>query len=304
MRISVLAPIALVVAASPALADEPYAVTPSGRTESIFDLSVVETSDKIANGCADVGWTLVNTTSTMVVCEARLSTMQSVLAALALGNAYSTPPKQFLRFNIAGLGRSSRVQATGWMETQMAFGQTRTQEMTAANYHNNVMNFFQNLGGRFPPGTSFPNHAYLGTGWGSYDPKTGLTIASVEPGSPAERAGVLPGDILVRIAREKIKSPDDILDGLRNAAKAPTFDLEVRRGGKLQKLSVATEHRAEVTGPALANLAPEPGPDAPTQAVLPLSPADELAKFAKLHEAGILSDEEFAKQKAKLLGSD
>lgn len=301
MRFSIFAPITLVAAASPAFADEPYAVTPSGRTEAVFDLSVVETSDKIANGCADVGWTLVNTTSTMVVCEARLSTMQSVLAALALGNAYSTPPKQFLRFNIAGLGRSSRVQATGWMETQMAFGQTRTQEMTAANYHNNVMNFFQNLSGRFPPGTIFPNHAYLGTQWGAYDPKTGLTIASVEPGSPAERAGVLPGDVLTKIAREKIKSPDDILDGLRNAAKGPTFELEVRRGGKLQKLSVPTEHRAEITGPALADLSPEPEPEAPTQAVLPLSPADELAKFAKLHEAGILSDEEFAEQKAKLL---
>ena len=292
-----------VPAASPALADEPYAVTPSGRTEAIFDLPVTATSDKIANGCADMGWSLINSTETLVVCEAKMSTMQSVLAALAMGNRYSTPPKQYLRFNIAGLGRSSRVQATGWMETQMAFGQVRTEEMTAANYHNNVMDLFQALGGRLPPGTVFPNHAYFGAGWEATAENNGVRVTEVVDSSPASAAGLQPGDVLTRLAKERIKTHGDILDGLRKAAKAETYEVEVQRAGKPIKLSFNRAYRAEVTGPALADLSPE-APASATPAVMALSPADELAKFAKLHQDGVLSDEEFAATKAKLLGAN
>lgn len=39
-----------------------------------------------------------------------------------------------------------------------------------------------------------------------------------------------------------------------------------------------------------------------SQAVATASPADELAKFASLHQSGVLTDEEFAAKKAELLG--
>lgn len=35
----------------------------------------------------------------------------------------------------------------------------------------------------------------------------------------------------------------------------------------------------------------------------PADPADQLEHFAKLHESGVLTDEEFASAKAKVLGS-
>jgi uncharacterized protein DUF4429/putative oligomerization/nucleic acid binding protein len=41
---------------------------------------------------------------------------------------------------------------------------------------------------------------------------------------------------------------------------------------------------------------------APSSPAPPSSTADELKKLAELHDAGVLSDEEFAQQKAKLLG--
>lgn len=303
MRRSILLAVLLAAAVptTPALADEPYAITPSGRTEAIFDMPVTETSDRIANGCIDLGWTVVSTTSTVVICEAQMSTLQSVLAALTIGNRYSTPPKQFLRFNIAGLGHSSRVQATGWIETQMAFGQTRTEEMTAANYHNNVMDLFQGLGGRFPPGTTFPYHAYFGSKFELTDGNKGLLLTEIERGSPADRGGLQRGDVLTRLARERIKGSGDLLDGLRKAAKNATYEVEISRGGQPMKLTLEREYRPTVEGPALSDLPPEP--ETPqVQAVMALSPADELAKFAKLRDDGILSDEEFEAQKARLLG--
>lgn len=296
--------VACAALSAPARADEPYAVTPSGRTETVFGLSVVDTSDRIANGCADLGWTVVNTTSSMVVCEAQLSTMQSVLAAMLIGNSYSTPPKQFLRFNLVGLGRGTRAQATGWIETQMAFGQIRTQEMTAANYHNDVMNLFTAIGGEFPAGTIFPNHAYFGSGFEPTSGNRGLRIKDVQSGSPAERGGLQNGDVLTRLARERIKSGDDLLDGLRKAVKAETYEVEVERGGQPMKLTLEREFRPEAQGPDLASLPPEPiNEPVAVQQVLALSPADELAKFAKLRDDGIITDAEFDAQKVKLLGN-
>ena len=304
MRKSLLLPLALAAAtlpASPALADEPYAVTPSGRTEAIFDLGVTDTSDKIANGCADMGWTLVSSTSTIVTCEIQLGVMQSALAQLALGNSYSTPPKQYLRFNIAGAGRSSRVQTTGWIETQMAFGQVRTMEMTAASYHNNVMAWFEALGGRFPPGTTYPNHAYIGFFSENAKGEQGVRLANIVAGSPADRAGLQEGDVVTRLARERIKTVDDLLDGMRKAVREPTYELEVMRDGKTLKLTVEREFKAAVAAPALADLPPEPQPEA-AQPAMALSTADELAKFAKLRDDGIITPAEFDAQKAKLLG--
>ena len=58
--------------------------------------------------------------------------------------------------------------------------------------------------------------------------------------------------------------------------------------------------------------APEPEPYAPPPAAPPpaaapaapaVDPYEELKKLGKLHAEGILTDEEFAAQKAKVLGS-
>ncbi|WP_375291011.1 PDZ domain-containing protein [Qipengyuania sp.] len=300
-RLIIAAALASAVPASPAFADVPYAVTPSGRTEAIFDMGVTDASDRIANGCADMGWTLINSTSTMVQCEAKLSTMQGLLSALLIGNQYSTPPKNYIRFNIAGLNGSSRVQATGWIETQMAFGQTRTEEMDGAHYHNNVMELFSALGGRFPGGTTFPNHAYLGASFQETN-GNGLIVTEVEPQSPAGLGGIVAGDRIVRISKEKIKTSANLLDGLRKAVKNPSYDVEIMRGDSKQTMTLARDYRMVVVEPdpsTLPQLAVEE--PMPTQQVLPLSAADELAKFAKLRDDGIISESEFETQKVRLL---
>lgn len=53
------------------------------------------------------------------------------------------------------------------------------------------------------------------------------------------------------------------------------------------------------TAPPQSAAAPPPSPVAPPAST---SVADELRKLAELRDAGVLSDEEFASQKAKLLG--
>lgn len=62
-------------------------------------------------------------------------------------------------------------------------------------------------------------------------PKSGLLIAAVEAGSPADRGGILPGDVIIRFAGVTIEQPDDMLVGLMTVAPGETVKAEVLRGG-------------------------------------------------------------------------
>jgi Short C-terminal domain len=64
----------------------------------------------------------------------------------------------------------------------------------------------------------------------------------------------------------------------------------------------AEEAKATITSLMLGGTAPPVTPAAPGSAP-PASVADELAKLVQLRDSGALTDEEFAAQKAKLLGS-
>lgn len=295
------------IAPAAALADKPFAMTPSGATEAIFDMPVTNASDALVNGCIDAGQTVISSTSTVVVCEFYLNTTESVLGALLLGNQYSTPPRSYVRFNAAELRGSTRVTANAWLETQMAFGQIRKQDLGSDHFHNEVMGFLASAGGRFPAGTVFPNHAYAGMRWEvALSPEKGLRVIEVADGSPAQEAGIQIGDIVTMIARERIKDFSDVLDGLEKAARNPTYDVAFYRDGKKMSLALAKRFRPMEVEPALPALVEPEQPSevaaqAP-QAATPLSIADELAKFAKLRSDGIITDDEFEQQKAKLLG--
>lgn len=297
----------LLFASAPAWADEPYAVTPSGNTEAIFDLPLQQASDRMANACLDQGWTMIESSSTMVVCEPPMNFGQSLLASLAIGNQYSTPPRTFYRFNLAGLGGSTRVQVSAWVETQMAFGQVRRMELATDKYHNSAMGFFRNVGARYPAGTSYPNHAYAGFESLSLpvqSPEDGLRIVQIVQGSATEEAGLQVGDVVTRVSRERVKNQFDLMDGMRKAIKSLTYEVEFYRGRAKQKVTLERRHRAvEVAPDPSTLLAAQVAASPAIQAIMPLSVADELSKFAKLHQDGVLSDEEFNAQKARLLGS-
>jgi hypothetical protein len=292
----------------PAQADEYWAITPSGNTEAIYDLSIEETSALLANACMDMNWPVMETTSTTVVCESPLSFGQRLLGAL-FSPQYSTPTKRYFRFNVAKLMDASRAQANAWTETQSAFGQTQRSELGGEKYHNDVTYFFEVTGARLPPGTTFPNHAWMGAQYQYVeDPDEGMQILGLVEDGPFARAGVQVGDIVQRIAREKQKNQGDLLDGLHRAAKDATYEIELRRDGKKMKLEVEREYRATIVGPpppSAADIAAVEGDERAAQGPGGLqggSVADELAKFAKLRDDGIITADEFEVQKARLLG--
>lgn len=133
-------------------------------------------------------------------------------------------------------------------------------------------------------------------------PRDGMLLTGVKTIGAFSQAGLLDGDIVVRIAGERIKDNNDVSDGLHKAIRDESFEVQFYRGSEKMTTQVPRTFR-NTAGPL-----PEPskivGPNNPNATTIvqnELSVAEELAKFAELHEQGVLTDEEFAAQKAKLL---
>jgi serine protease Do len=72
-------------------------------------------------------------------------------------------------------------------------------------------------------------------------PSTGLMIVAVQPGTSAERAGILLGDLLVGIADEAIEDPRDVFAALGSDSVGKTLRVTVIRAGEPLTLSVTIE---------------------------------------------------------------
>src|SRR3984957_19931797 len=64
--------------------------------------------------------------------------------------------------------------------------------------------------------------------------ESAVTVATVEPGSPAERAGVKAGDIIIGLDGTKITGADDFVRALDGEKIGRTVAIEVFRSGSLQ----------------------------------------------------------------------
>ena len=99
---------------------------------------------------------------------------------------------------------------------------------------------------------------YLGVGLTDLTPElrvhfgvpedSGVMVSKVEPGSPAEKAGVRVGDILTRIDGNALKSSWSLMGKVRQLEDGQQVPLEVWRNGKAQNLTatVVEKERPEL----------------------------------------------------------
>jgi putative serine protease PepD len=66
----------------------------------------------------------------------------------------------------------------------------------------------------------------------------GALVQQVQPGSPAEAAGLERGDIIVRIAGSAIRSTEDVFAAVRSGRVGATVDVEFFRGDEELSLAV------------------------------------------------------------------
>ena len=121
MKFKALA-LAMVVAAAPAAAQE-------GPVVVWFDQPAPEVSDKLALLCSNRQATVVEQDDRHVLCQREVTGARGILGQALLGNSASTSPQLMVRFSILRDGKASRVQASQYVELQMAGGQTRRTDL-------------------------------------------------------------------------------------------------------------------------------------------------------------------------------
>jgi len=72
---------------------------------------------------------------------------------------------------------------------------------------------------------------------------TGLLIVSIADGSPAEKAGMLLGDVLLEANGNELSGPDDLLDALSSVSKEGAVTLKFLRGGNVKTASITPADR-------------------------------------------------------------
>ena len=71
----------------------------------------------------------------------------------------------------------------------------------------------------------------------------GLLIVSIADASPADKAGVLLGDVLLEADGQSIGRPDDLLDALSSVENGGAVKLKLLRGGTIKTVSVTPADR-------------------------------------------------------------
>jgi S1-C subfamily serine protease len=73
--------------------------------------------------------------------------------------------------------------------------------------------------------------------------ETGLIVVSVEAGSPAERGGVLLGDVIVGIGGTPVSQMNDLMSRLTSEAVGTKIRIRLIRGGAVQEIEVTVGER-------------------------------------------------------------
>jgi hypothetical protein len=71
-----------------------------------------------------------------------------------------------------------------------------------------------------------------------YRKKTGVIVTEIDRDSPAERAGLKRGDILVRLDKKSIKKTDDVRNALEGRDASKSVRVEVYRTGEVLSLEI------------------------------------------------------------------
>jgi len=103
----------------------------------------------------------------------------------------------------------------------------------------------------------------------------GALVASVTPNSPAQRAGLEPGDVITEVGGRNIKAVHELPRIVAAAPIGSKLDLTIRRGGEQQKLEATIAETPQTTSSAEETGVHEPrhaNPSALGMELVPLAP--------------------------------
>ncbi len=139
------------------------------------------------------------------------------------------------RFWMVGMGGAALF--SGWLLTDVArAGDERQREVVRPGKRVEVLRM---LGGGGRLGVSLEDVGADDVGRLGLSAERGAVVTDVQEGSAAEKAGVKDGDVIVRFGGQDVWSAAQLARLVRETPAGRTVDLEVSRGGSIQKLSVA-----------------------------------------------------------------
>jgi len=116
-------------------------------------------------------------------------------------------------------------------------GLSRRQSLTVpATTIQRIVEALLTRGGRIPRG-------YLGVALQAV--QGGAIVLGVEPNSPADRGGLIVGDVITAIGGEPVEDADDVHSRLGSGTVGRELAIEVRRGGALQQLRITVGERPD-----------------------------------------------------------
>ena len=75
----------------------------------------------------------------------------------------------------------------------------------------------------------------------------GVIIQSVIAGSPAAKAGITTGDIIVKADGQDVESPDSLQSMVKSKNVGDTMELEIVRSGQTETIKVVLEEKPAET---------------------------------------------------------
>lgn len=158
-----------------------------GPTDAYFAEEPNAVSARLADMCMDRQYLVVEQDEHHVLCSKETSGLKGILAQVLIGNAYSTTPVIKMRFALARGRANTRVQASGWIETQMAFGQMRQIPLDGRKQQGELMAALISAGGsEFPVAVPAPASAPV------LAAEPARVVAAAQPAAQAIPQPVLP----------------------------------------------------------------------------------------------------------------
>ena len=162
----------------------------------------------------------------------------------AVGDAWRTwhggEIDRFVRPDLSLYARfsgSPLVDVTGRVIGLNTGGLSRRQTLTVpATTIERVVDALLTRGGRIPRG-------YLGVALQGV--QGGVIVLGVEPGSPADKGGLIVGDIITAIGGKSAEDADDVHAQLGAGTVGKQLEIDVRRGGTPQHVQVTVGERPE-----------------------------------------------------------
>jgi serine protease Do len=113
-----------------------------------------------------------------------------------------------------------------------------------------------------------------------YGVQSGVTVASVNAGSPAEKAGLKVGDTITSVDGKPVKNGDELVSEIASRKPGEKATLGLIRGGKKEELSVTVADRAKLFAAQLGDDEEGGEAAAPKQSKLGVTVRDLTAQMA------------------------